>query len=275
MQPQLWPLSRSCIFYSRVIFLGQTFLPINASGVMRPAGPFASSIIMHSDYYHIDPGASAWQTEPWTEAVRQQLMGGHFPLWNSNQGLGSPLLANGQSSGLDVLRLPLFLGDSALSWDVYFIIRTIAGGVATFLYAGSIGLVRPARLFCTISYIFSGHFLLLGNNIWIEAYFMLPIILIGSELIVASKLRSGFLVTAVSVALCISRWNARSNAICVRGVRGIWFPAVFISTKWYTCSEIVRSVAHSRGSLAGGHRNSRTSASTAFGILIAVGATCE
>src|SRR5581483_3466944 len=128
---------------------------------------------------------------------------GQFPLWNAHQGFGSPLLANGQSGGLDVFRLPVLLSDSALAWDVYYLARTILGGLAAYVYASTIGLEPPSRFFLAIAYVFSGHFILYGNNVWIEAYYLLPVVLVGTELVARGRLRPGSIVTGTSVDLII------------------------------------------------------------------------
>ena len=85
-------------------------------------------------------------------------------MWNDNQAFGIPLLADPQSGSLDLLRLPLLVNASALAWDVYYLARTILGGLATYLFARYVGLSVPARFFLAIAYVFSGHFILLGNN---------------------------------------------------------------------------------------------------------------
>ncbi len=55
----------------------------------------------------------AQQIAPWAHQVRQSWKSGRVPLWNDLSGAGYPLLANGQSSALSLLRilaLPLPLG---------------------------------------------------------------------------------------------------------------------------------------------------------------------
>jgi hypothetical protein len=190
-----------CLFYYEVIFLGRTFVPTHAIGVMGTSGPYGYTQPFRPDFYRIDLGASAWQTEPWTWKVAREYGHGRFPLWNEHQGFGSPMLANAQSGGMDLLRLPILLSTSPLAWDAYYLIRTLAGFLATYGFASAVGLVLPARLFLAIAFVFSGHFLMLGNNTWVAAYFLLPVILLGTEWMVTGRSRLGFVATALAVGM--------------------------------------------------------------------------
>ncbi|MCL4465928.1 MAG: YfhO family protein [Chloroflexi bacterium] len=191
------------LFYYEVIFLGRTLVPVTTAGVMGGSAPYGYTGPNRPDRYRVDLGASAWAMEPWARKVSAEYAEGRFPLWNENQGFGTPLLANAQSGGMDILRLPVLFSGSSLVWDFYYLFRTLLGGVATYLFARSLGLVLPARLFFAIAYIFSGHFLFLGNNTWVEAYFLLPVVLLGEELLMLGRRRLGVAITAASVALAI------------------------------------------------------------------------
>jgi hypothetical protein len=191
----------TCLFYFEIVFMGRTILPLQVEAVMGSQGPYGYDKPFRSDLYSLDRVNSSWHFEPLTRKVREEFRSGRFPLWNDNQAFGMPLLADPQSGGLDLLRLPLYLNFSALGWDFYYLTRSILGALATYLFARCVGLAVPARFFFAIAYVFSGHFLLLGNNHWIEAYFLLPVILLGTELTLGNRPRLGFAVTAVAVAL--------------------------------------------------------------------------
>lgn len=197
-----------CLFYYQVIFLGRTFLTLYSPAVMGLKGPFGFRPYGYTgpvrpDYFHIDGGASTWQFEPWARKVGHEYMAGRFPLWNEDQGFGAPLLGNGLSGGLDLLRLPLFVSSSALALDGYYLARVMFGAFTTYIFARLLGLAWSARLFLAIAYVFSGHFLIQANNSWIEAYFLLPVVLIGEEITIRGRARWGFVITAWAVALVI------------------------------------------------------------------------
>ncbi|MCL5959103.1 MAG: YfhO family protein [Chloroflexi bacterium] len=178
-------------------------MSIQLVGVMGTSPPYGFGGHLRTEHYRIDGGASSWLIEPLARKVSSEYASGQLPLWNENQGFGSPLLANAESGGLDLLRLPVFVSGSSVMWDFYYLARIILGGLATYLFARAVKLVWPARYFLAISYVFSGHFFILGNNFWIEAYFLLPVILLGTELTVTGGIRVGFVVTAIAVAFNI------------------------------------------------------------------------
>ena len=68
--------------------------------------PFVGSYGINGYLYRLDAGASAWVTEPQARQVGRSLRSGRFPLWNPHEGFGAPLLANAQSGGFDLFRLP-------------------------------------------------------------------------------------------------------------------------------------------------------------------------
>jgi hypothetical protein len=191
----------TCLFYYEVVFLGRTILPLETPAVMGSQAPYGFDGTLRRDLYRLDRGASTWQHEPWLRKVNDDYRAGRFPLWIDTQGFGAPLLGNPQTGGFDVFRLPLIMSGSALVWDFYYLARTFLGAVATYLFARYVGFATPARYFLAIAYIFSGHFFLLGNNLAVEAYFLLPVILLGTELLLGDHPRLGFALTAVAVAL--------------------------------------------------------------------------
>ncbi|HET8627240.1 MAG TPA: YfhO family protein, partial [Thermomicrobiales bacterium] len=190
-----------CLFYYQVLFLGRTILPVQAPGVMGTAPPYGFPGQIRTDTFHPDLGASAWQMEPWALKVGRAYAAGHFPLWNETQGFGAPFLANALSGGLDVLRLPLLMSGSPLVWDGYYLARVFLGALAAYLCARALRLNVAAGLALALAYVCSGHFVMFENNFWLEAYFLLPVILLGTELVLAGRARLGFAVTAVAVAL--------------------------------------------------------------------------
>ncbi len=196
-------LAVTAVFYHEVIFLGRSFIPVLPGAGVTSLGPYGFDSTVREDVYRPDRGASAWASEPWARKVADEYAAGRFPTWNEHQGFGAPLLGNAQSGAMDVLRLPVFLNGSPLSWDIYYILRAVGGVIVAYLFARALGMRVPAAVFLAIGYVFSGHFLLFGNAHWVEIYLLLPGILLGTELIGAGRLRIGFAVTAVSIALAL------------------------------------------------------------------------
>ncbi|MDA8218827.1 MAG: YfhO family protein, partial [Dehalococcoidales bacterium] len=128
---------------------------------------------------------------------------GRFPLWNETQGFGSPLLANTISGAMDVLRLPLLLDGSPLTWDFYYLARSLLGLLLGYMFARTIHLGRLASFLVAEAYVFSGHFMAFSNNNFVEVYLLLPSILLGTELVIQGRRRLGFVTTAVGVSASI------------------------------------------------------------------------
>lgn len=189
-------------FNFEIVFLGHTLVPVGTAGVMGAVGAYPARRVP-SDEFRLDPGASEWQIVPWTRQAGAEYAREEIPLWNPHQGFGAPLLANAQSGVFDLWRLPLFGLRGALVWDAYDLARTLLGALAAYEFARSIGLVQTARFFLAISYIFSGHFILFSNNVWIEAYYLLPILLLATEILIAGHARVAFGITVASVASVI------------------------------------------------------------------------
>ncbi len=188
-------------FFNQVAFFGKTFLPLSTVGVMGLTGPYGDPTTFRPDTFHIDLGASSWASEPWAQVVRFDYQSRQLPLWNPYQGSGSPLLANGQSGAFDILRLPVVVSESAVAWDAYYLLRIIGGAVAAYAFGRAIGLLRPAAFFLAVAYVFSGHFIILQNNMWIESYYLLPVVLLGVELIAVGRQRLGLAVMALTIAM--------------------------------------------------------------------------
>lgn len=191
-----------CAFNYEIVFLGRTLVATGTAGVMGQAGSYPIEQL-RPDLFRLDPGASEWQFVPWAKIDGKEYASGKVPLWNPYQGFGVPLLANAQSGALAIWRLPVYLTDTALAWDMYYLVRWVAGALAAYAYARAIGLVASARYFLAVSYVFSGHFVLFSNNVWIEAYFLLPVLLTGTELIASGRTRRGLMVTALTTTCAI------------------------------------------------------------------------
>jgi Bacterial membrane protein YfhO len=194
------------LFYNEVLFSGRTLITSGqAAGVMGIGrGPYGFDGTQRQDSYRVDAGASAWQMQPWTREVGQAFAAKTLPLWNSHQGFGAPLLAEPVSGALDPLRFPMWLSSSAWAWDIYFLLRTVLGLIATYLFARVVGLSFFARVFLAFAYVFSGHFIEYGNQTWVEGYYLFPLILLGMELLATRRWRVGFVLTAVDIALAIN-----------------------------------------------------------------------
>jgi hypothetical protein len=150
-------------------------------GVMggRPAYGFPRVPTYNS--YLVDPGASAWQWEPWTAKVSRLYLAGEPPLWNANEGFGAPLAANMQSAPYFLLELPLFLRPTPLVWNAYLLGRCLLAGVLTYALARALAVGVVGALGAGTAFMLCGYFALWLNNSWLNVDVLLPAVLLGIE----------------------------------------------------------------------------------------------
>jgi len=108
-----FPWRISALFYALVlVFLWRPMtgpyvnLPVD---IVQSLPPWWGMIKDHR-VANLEMNDIVMQIVPWAHQVREAWKSFHFPLWNALSGSGYPLLANGQSSGLSVIRflaLPL------------------------------------------------------------------------------------------------------------------------------------------------------------------------
>lgn len=108
----------AALFYALVLMF--LFEPMTQAFVNVPVDfihllPPWAYVTRHPHAYNPELNDLALQIVPWAHQVRENWRSLQVPLWNAHSGSGYPLLANGQSSALSILRLialPLTLGQS-------------------------------------------------------------------------------------------------------------------------------------------------------------------
>jgi hypothetical protein len=84
-------------------------------------------------YRVLDPGAPAWQTEPWFSLEHKILANERaLPVWNPYVAYGAPLLANMQSQPLSPVAWPAIASDSAIGYDIWIVLRLIIAALLTY-----------------------------------------------------------------------------------------------------------------------------------------------
>ncbi len=193
-----------CLFYFEVVFLNRTFLPFGYPGeVMGSAPPWGFSGTVRRNDYRLDPGASAWQMEPWARPVAASYADGQAPLWSTHQFFGVPLAAGAQAGVFDLFRVPALVTTHAWGWDLYYLAQAGVSLALTYLFAHGARLGVPGSLVVSLAYTFCGFMFIRGNNHYAEIYHVLPAILLGSERLCRGYRRSGVLILAASVAMSI------------------------------------------------------------------------
>ena len=134
------------------------------------------------------PTVSSTLFDPWSYTnhqphdllAAQALRVGGWPLWNPYNGLGAPILANGQASPLFPLKLPLYLllnsglVPTSLAFSYYLLLRLWLAGCGTYLWARAAGLGHQAALLAALVFMFSGPLLVYFHNVNATTSMVLP-----------------------------------------------------------------------------------------------------
>ena len=110
--------------------------------------------------------------------IHQEFAQGLFPLWNPNNALGTPLLANMLSGVFYPLKIFLYLFPAHLSYELYLLFRFWLAGFFAYLLARKLHLKIPASAVVVFAFTFSGYFQLFLNENYLNADFLLPLLVL-------------------------------------------------------------------------------------------------
>lgn len=146
-----------------------------------------------------DSGAPAWNIEPWMKMTGDLYKSeGCVPIWNQYSGCGAPYLANMQSQVLFPLMAVFSLFSGSWAHDIFLLTRLLVSGALAFvafrMYApGKAALVGAA------AYMLTGYQLILIGMPEISVSIVLPLLMLGTELVIREQ-------------------TFRASAVCVAGV---------------------------------------------------------
>ncbi len=216
------------IFYRDVVFLGRTFLIETAApGTMPypPGGPYKYKGTAPG-FVAIDPGAIAWQTEPFTRFISKALKRGDFPLWNPYAGLaGSPLLADGYTGPLEPLQLIFFFFPTRF-WpyvvDLQLLTRFFITGFSCYLFSRRLKLDFWGSVSSGVLFVLSGYFVFYGNHPQIKTEALLPLVLYGYDRLTDSHDKRVIWISALIIG-----WGI------ISAMPEATFFSLFLGTLWY------------------------------------------
>ena len=110
--------------------------------------------------------------------IREELAAGQFPLWNPNNALGAPLLGNMLSAAFYPLKIFLYLRPSLLAYELYVVFRFWVAGFFAYVLARKLKLSIGASAFVLFGFIFSGYFQLFLNENYLNADFLLSLMVL-------------------------------------------------------------------------------------------------
>jgi len=109
--------------------------------------------------------------------IREELREGYFPLWNPDNGLGHPLLGNMVCGFFYPLKIMVYLFPVWASYELYIIFRFLIGGFFAYLVGRRLGLSIGGSLFVVLGFSFSGYFQVFLNENYLNADFLVPLLI--------------------------------------------------------------------------------------------------
>lgn len=77
--------------------------------------------------------------QPWDDLIIRTFRQGRLPLWQTGNGLGTPLLANGQAAPFNPLKLLMWQGSLGAAFAWFLALRLVLAGLGTLLLARRLG----------------------------------------------------------------------------------------------------------------------------------------
>lgn len=193
------------IFFFPVIFQGKTFSNSIFNGGVSQSGPYGYEGTYPPFVSDRDSGASVWQDEPLSNYIGEFIKkNGHIPLWNSNMGLGYPILASFHLGLFSPLNFPVFMFSSAsIAWDFMILIKIFLAGFLTYLFARKIKLDKLPSLLAGVVFMFSGYTLSYLNMPHFSIEILIPLVLLSYELFLDKQDLKRFGVCVLTNALIV------------------------------------------------------------------------
>jgi hypothetical protein len=190
----------------------------------------------------IDPNVG-YVTQALGHRAALDLLHGHLPWWNYFEGLGTPLLGEGQSAALFPLVL-LFALPSGLLW--FHVCLEAIAGVSTYFLARRLSIPVAFAAAGGMLFALNGTFAWLGNAV-LNPICFLPMLLLGIEMIfegVQNRSNRGWYVAAIALAL--SLYAGFPEVAYINGL----FCGGWAAVRWFTLPREFRRKAAERLGLA-------------------------
>ena len=200
------PWRVAAFFYALVLLF--LFKPMTQSFVNIPIDfvhqlPPWAFLTRHPRAHNAELNDLALQIVPWAHQVRESWKSFEVPLWNARSGSGYPLLANGQSSALSILRilaLPFSLGQS---FTVEAAFKILIALTFTFLYCRKRGCSELASVAGAVAFGFSTFIIVWLHFPIVTAACFLPAVMLAVELLKERLTYTRFFFAAILWTLMI------------------------------------------------------------------------
>ncbi|MBU6150049.1 MAG: YfhO family protein [Chloroflexi bacterium] len=157
--------------------------------------PMMQASVYDPSFYWIDLPNDVLQSD----AFRH----GELPLWNPYSGLGTPLLATGQTAAFFPLKLIVYLTSVASGYSAFLIARLWVAGFATYGFARSAGMRHAGALLAATGYALSGFVVTHFHNVESSPATMLPLAFWAAERVI----RAPRIATGVALGMALGNVN--------------------------------------------------------------------
>jgi hypothetical protein len=194
------------------LVLAVIFFPVLAGKSTLLTSVWDAPSITQSGAYHVDPlpkrvgrtpdpGAPAWQTEPWFEIISHQYWSEHrLPLWNPYAAYGTPLAATMQPQPFYPLAALLSVHPTPVTYSYFIVARLLVAGLLMYFFV-RLFLDRPASLSAAVTFMLSGYFILFLNMPHLSVEVLLPGAFLTVELLL--RRNSWEMVAWCAVVVCL------------------------------------------------------------------------
>ena len=131
--------------------------------------------------------------------IRNEFSAHQFPLWNPNNALGAPLLGNMLSAAFYPLKVFLYFWPGLAAYELYVIFRFELAGFFSYILGRKLKLSIAGSLIVLFGFCFSGYFQFYLNENYLNADFLLPLLILLAMKIARSKNKKW----PVLAALCL------------------------------------------------------------------------
>jgi hypothetical protein len=193
-------------FYRDVVFNGRTFLMEGMAPGTLPNGPYNYTGIIPNQF-PLDPGAIAWNYEPFNKFISESVKKGDFPVWNPYSGLaGAPIFADGVNGPLEPIQfLFYFVPDQFWPYavDIQLLVRFLFAGFFCYLFARRLKVGLLGAVTAGIVFMLSSYFVGYGNHPQAKPELLLPFVLYGYDRLADLKDQRGLWIGALAIGWVI------------------------------------------------------------------------
>jgi Bacterial membrane protein YfhO len=161
---------------------------------------------------HAEMGDLATEMYPWKSYTRRAAANGTVPLWNPYLLFGTTFVGDPQPALFYPPTLLYALLPTPLAWSLFFLFRTVVGGLLVTLLARDLGANRPGALFSGVVFAFCGWVTAFQTRPHLDTAMWLALVLLAVDRLRKRPSPFSVALTAVAFALPVLAGQPESAA---------------------------------------------------------------